>query len=86
MKVPAAAVAAECMGAAAAMVGLPEHRPFIANIFLFLLCSVPVFTNVSHLATMFRELCKRLALRDVGHQKNCKEKQSLKVVWCRKRE
>ena len=40
MKV-AAAAAAECMGAAAAalvlqMVRLPEHRPFIANIFLFL--------------------------------------------------
>ena len=75
--------AAECMGAAAEaalvlqMVRLPEHRPFIAKIFLFLLCSVPIFTNVSHLATMFRELCKRLALRDVGHQKNCKEKQSL---------
>ena len=86
-----AAAAAGCMGAPAAalvlqMVRLPEHRPFIANIFLFLLCSAPVFTNVSHLATMFRELCKRLALRDVGHQKNCKEKQSLKVVCCMHRE
>ena len=83
---------AECMGCTeleapeSVANGLaPGHRPFIqfhlCQYFLFLLCSGLMFHMLP--LCMFRELCKRLALRDVGHQKNCNEKQSLKVVCCR---
>jgi hypothetical protein len=46
--VKVAAAAAECMGAAAAalvlqMVRLPEHRPFIANIFCFFFVPFPFY-------------------------------------------
>ena len=59
MKVPAAAVAAECMGAAAAMVGLPEHRPFIANIFLFLLFVPFPFLLMFHMLPLCSENCAK---------------------------
>ena len=51
--------AAECMGAAAAMVGLPEHRPFIANIFLFLFFVPFPFLLMFHMLPLCSENCAK---------------------------
>jgi hypothetical protein len=61
--VVAAAAAAECMGAPAAalvlqMVRLPEHRPFIANIFCFFLCSVPILL-MFHILPLCSDNCAK---------------------------
>ena len=57
------AAAAECMGAPAAlvlqMVRLPEHRPFIADIFLFLLCSTPILL-MFHMLPLCSENCAKV--------------------------
>jgi hypothetical protein len=64
VKVAALVAAAECMGAATAaalvlqMVRLPEHRPFIANIFLFLLCSAPILL-MFHMLPLCSENCAK---------------------------
>ena len=58
------AAAAGCMGAPAAalvlqMVRLPEHRPFIANIFLFLLFVPFPFLLMFHMLPLCSENCAK---------------------------